>query len=97
MGRYVYLCFVKWLESAHEKGYEFFAGTWLPRHEELCRENGVELLRWGLPWGTAEDHVFIYETDMAVAEFQDFKGEVSRIDGERLWDYSRTIVVNCPE
>jgi len=96
MGQYVYICFVKWTAEAHAKGREYFTGTWLPSHEELCTEYGVRLLRWGLPWGVAEDHVFIYETDRSIAEFQEFKGEVYNISEERLWDYSKTITVNCP-
>lgn len=96
MGRYVYLCFVKWRENAHEKGYDYFVDTWFPRHERLCGEHGVELLKWGLPFGVEEDHIFIYETDLTVAEFQEFKGAVSHDSEERLWEYSKTIVVNCP-
>jgi len=55
------------------------------------------LLRWGLPFGVEEDHTFIYEGDVSVAEFMDFKGEISWVDGERLWDYSKTTILHCPD
>jgi len=96
MGQYVYLCYVKWLESAHEKGPDYFRDVWLPRHDEFCEEHGVKLLKWGLPFGVIEDHIYIYETDLPIAEFQEFKGAVSSVSGERLWEYSKTTVVNCP-
>ena len=54
----------------------------LPRHDEVCERYGIVLLRWGLPFGVEEDHTFIYEGDVSVAEFMDFKGEISWVDGE---------------
>ena len=96
MGQHVYLCFVKWGEKAKEKGEDYFVDTWLPLRGELCEEHGVKLLRWGLPFGVAEDHVYVYETDLPIAGFMEFKGAVSTVSGERLWDYSKTIVLYCP-
>ena len=53
---------------------------------------------FGETWlGVEEDHTFIYEGDVSVAEFMDFKGEISWVDGERLWDYSKTTILHCPD
>jgi hypothetical protein len=95
MGIYVYITYIKWLRAAKEKGYEYFTDAWLPRHRKLCEEYGVELLKWGLPFGVVEDHVYIYETDLSPAGFQKFKGAVSAISQERLIDYTRSTIVNC--
>ncbi len=50
-----------------------------------------------LPMGVSEDHVFFYETGLEPKKFLDFKGEVSRVDGELLWGYSRTVIAVIPE
>ena len=93
----VFICSVKWRDEAKERGRDYFNEAWLPRQHEACRRHGVELLRWGLPFGVAEDHTFIYEGDVSVAEFMDFKAEISWEDGERLWDYSKTTILHCPD
>ena len=97
MASTVFICSVKWREEAKEKGRTYFGGTWLPRQQEACERYGIELLRWGLPFGVAEDHTFIYEGDVTVADFMEFKAEISWVDGERLWDYSKTTILHCPD
>ena len=97
MASTVFICSVKWRDEAKEKGRDYFGETWLPRHDEVCKRYGIRLLTWGLPFGVKEDHTFIYEGDVSVAEFMDFKGEISWVDGERLWDYSKTTILHCPD
>lgn len=93
MGKYVYLCFVKWMERAGEKGMDYWSETWMPKHLELCQEHDVELLVQGSPFGTVEDSVFVYETDRPLAEFQEFRDKVFNLGEERLMDYTKTIIV----
>ncbi len=94
---YVYTVYVKWSDAAKEKGLNYFTDEWLPMHGEACERHGVKLLRWGLPMGVSEDHVYFYETGLEPSKFLDFKGEVSRVDGELLWAYSRTVIAVIPE
>jgi hypothetical protein len=97
MASTVFICSVKWRDEAKEEGRTYFGGTWLPRQQEACERYGITLLRWGLPFGVAEDHTFIYEGDISVADFMEFKAEISWVDGERLWDYSKTTILHCPD
>jgi len=94
---YIYTVYMKWKAQAKEKGPEFFMETWFPQHDEVCSKYGVKLLRWGLPMGVTEDHVYIYETAIEAKTFLDFKGEISSFEGELLWEYSRTQIAVIPE
>ncbi len=94
---YVYTVYVKWSQQAKNKGPEFFMEDWFPRHDQICKEYGVKLLRWGLPMGVTEDHVYIYETSIEAKTFLDFKGEISSFEGEPLWGHSRTHIAVIPE
>lgn len=93
---YVYTVFVKWSEAGKAKGLEFFTDEWLPWHGEVCDRRGVRLIRWALPLGVSEDHVYFYESDLDAKGFLDFKGEVSRWEGELLWEHSRTEIAVVP-
>jgi hypothetical protein len=93
---YVYTVYVKWSKAGKEKGLKFFQEEWLPWHSEVCDRYEVKLLRWALPMGVAEDHVYFYEAEMDAKRFLDFKGEVSRWEGELLWEYSRTEIAVVP-
>jgi hypothetical protein len=93
---YVYTVYVKWSKAAKERGLEFFTQEWLPWHSEVCNRYGVKNLRWALPMGVTEDHVYFYESEIDAKRFFEFKGEVSRWDGELLWEYSRTEIAVVP-
>ncbi len=95
MGKYVYLYFVKWTERGLEKlsSKDFMSETWMPKHVELCKEHDVELLTHGIPYGTVEETVFVYETDRALAEFGEFQMKIRSLDEEKLINYSKTTVV----
>lgn len=95
MGRYVYLCFVKWTERGVEKDMGYWQETWLPKHEKLCEEYNVKLLKMGIPFGTVEEALYIYETDLPLAEFQNFRNALTQIGNERLVAYTKTTIVNC--
>lgn len=96
MGQYVYLSFHKWTETALEKDPEYWEKTWFPKHEKLCEEYGVKLLKVGIPFGTIEEFLSMYETDLPLAEYQKFRNAVTQIDEERLIAYTKTTIVNCP-
>ena len=93
---YVYTVYVKWSKAGKDRGLEFFTDEWLPRHDEICEKYGVSFLRWALPMGVAEDHVYFYESEIDLKRFLDFKREVSRWDRELLWEYSRTEIAVVP-
>lgn len=93
---YVYTVYVKWNEKAKDMGLEFFKKTWFPHHDQVCAKYGVQLLRWGLPMGVTEDHVYIFESEIDAKTFLDFKGEISRYDGMPLWEHSRTNIAVIP-
>ncbi len=94
MGKYMYLSFVVWTDKARELGSDYFMNTWMPKHNEICEKWGVKLLKWGVPFGTVETHVYVYDTDLELAKYQDFRGEVVGIH-EGLFDYTKTTIVNC--
>jgi hypothetical protein len=96
MGKYMYLSFVKWKDKAIKLGAEYFRKNWFPKHEKVCENWGVKVLKWGIPFGTIETHVFVYETDLELSKYQDFRGAVTGIE-EDFFDYTRTIICNCPE
>ena len=96
MGQYAYLSFVKMTEEGVAKNREYWEKTWFPKHDEICEEYDVKLLKWGIPFGTVEEMLFIYETDLPLAEYQKFRGAVVGITEERLFAYTKTTIVNYP-
>lgn len=96
MGQYAYLSFAKLSEKGSAKNREYWEMTWFPKHEEICSEYGVKLLKWGIAFGTVEELVYIYETDLPLAEYQKFRGAVTGISEERLFAYTKTTIVNYP-
>ena len=96
MGQYVYLSFVKLTKKGLEKGMEYWQNTWIPKHNEICKEYDVTFHKMGIPFGTVEENVYIYETDLPLAEYQKFRGAVVGITEERLFAYTKTTIVNCP-
>jgi len=95
MGKYVYLSFVKWTDLAMDKGSNYFNKEWFPKHDELCRKHKVTMLQHGVPFGTVEEHVFVYETDLPLADYQLFRNDVAAISKERLVAWTNTTIVNC--
>jgi hypothetical protein len=95
MGKYMYISFVKWSDKFFELGMDYFRNTWMPKHDEICKKWGVELLKMGIPFGTVEESVFVYDTDLELSKYQDFRGDVANIN-EGQFDYTRTTIVNCP-
>ena len=95
MGKYMYISFVKWTDKALEKGSKYFRETWFPKHDEISKKWDVKLLKSGTSFGTVEQTVFVYETDLELSKYQDFRGEVTRIESG-FFDYTKTTIVNCP-
>ena len=93
---YVYTVYVKWTLAAKDKGYEFFKDTWLPYLDEVCSKHEMKILRWALPFGVSEDHVYIFESSIDAKGFMEFKSEASTYENESLWEYSRTEIAVIP-
>jgi hypothetical protein len=91
----MYISFVKWSDKALGKGTDYFRKTWLPKHDEICEKWKVKLLKRGIPFGTVEENVFVYDTDLELSKYQDFRGDVANIE-EGFFAYTRTTIVNCP-
>jgi hypothetical protein len=66
---YVYTVFGKWSGGAKERGLDYFTNEWLPMQGKACERFGVKFLRWVLPMGVSEDHVYSYETDLEPQDF----------------------------
>ncbi len=96
MGQYIYLGFTKFAKKGIEKDPEYWRNTWIPKHAEVCKEHNVTCHKIGIPFGTVEEWLFIYETDLPLAEYQTFRGAVMGISDERLFSYTKTTIVNCP-
>ena len=95
MSNYVYVVLVRWTEAAHKRGWENFNNEWFPKHEEVCKKNNVKILQDGTPFGTSYGHIFIYETEMPLADWETFVGKIRNITEERMIQYQETIPVNC--
>ncbi len=91
----MYLSNVKWTDKALEKGSEYFRETWFPKHDKICKKWDVKLLKWGTPFGSVEHTIFVYETDLELSKYQDFRGAITGIESG-FFDYTKTTIVNCP-
>jgi len=96
MSQYAYLSFVKLSEEGSAKNREYWEKTWFPKHDGVCKKYGVKLLKWGIAFGTVEELVYVYETDLPLSDYQKFRGDVTGISEERLFAYTKTTIVNCP-
>ena len=92
----MYLSFMTWTKKTAELGgMTYFNETWFPKHDEICKKWDVKLLKRGIPFGTVETYLFVYETDLELSKYQDFRGEVVGIESD-LIEYTNTTIVNCP-
>ena len=95
MGNYVYVVYVKWTEAAYKRGWDSITNEWFPKLEEVCTKNNVKILQDGTPFGTSYSHIFIYETEMPLADYENFTQEIRKITEEKMFLYSKTMPVNC--
>lgn len=89
----MYLAFVRWTDKMTQQVYN---DVWKDKHAEICKKWGVKLLKWGIPFGTVETHVFVYDTDLELSKYQDFRADVSAIV-PGAFDWTNTTIVNCPQ
>jgi len=91
MTKYVYLCFMKTkgLPMSEEESKK-----WWAEHDKLCEKHKVKLLASGNPFGTVEEQVFVYGTDIHLDAFQAFRTPVTSIEPRPI-AYTRTIQVLC--
>ncbi len=94
MGKYTYLFFLKWKRGNMMKlgGREYYDNTWKPKLLELCKEYGVKLLKSTTPFGTVEQDLKIFDTDITPDEFNEFASAIFNIDEKDILDYSKTTV-----
>ena len=90
MAKYVYLSYMM---PKPELTSELFLAKIRPRLEN----EDVKLLARGVPFGVLEDRLLIHSTDLALAEFIDFRNEVFTVDGKGMIDHARTIVMITAE
>ena len=89
-----YLWSIMWSGEAQKraaKDPEFF-DKGIKNHDEHCEKSGVKLVFAGTPYSTVEESVFCYETEMPLAEFQEFKQGLYDID-RSIIDYAKTITI----
>jgi hypothetical protein len=86
MAKYVYLSYIM---PNPELTSELFLNKIRPRLEN----EDVKLIARGDPFGVLEDALFIQSTDLALAEFIDFRSEAFTVDGKSMIDHARTIVM----
>jgi len=68
----------------------------MPKLRSLCKEHGVELLKHTVPYGTVEQALYIFDTDIPLDEFQKFSQAIFAISEERLIEYSKTTICYLP-
>ena len=55
----------------------YVENTWTPKYEELMKKYGLKLVYNGTPFGCPEDVCFIYESDVAVEKYRDFRFDMA--------------------
>jgi hypothetical protein len=93
MGKYTYLFFIKWKQDEFGKlgGRDYYVQEWKPKLLELCKKYGLKLLVTTTPFGTAEQDLRIFDTDIELDKYEEFVTEVSRITNYVAIDYTKTI------
>jgi len=93
MGKYTYLFFIKWKQDEFLKlgGRDYYEKEWKPKLLELCKKHGLKLLKTTTPFGTDEQDLRIFDTDIELDKYEEFVTEVSRITNYVAIDYSKTI------
>ncbi len=81
MGKYRYICFVKWAGFPTEE--------WLKKHGELAEKYGLKLSYRGAAFGVPEDSVLIYKGDTPVEKYRDFR--IESYDPNVI-DHSNTVI-----
>ena len=94
MGKYTYLFFLKWRREEIRKlgRMDYYEKEWKPKLLELCKEHGVELLKDTTPFGTVEQDLKIFDTDITIDEFSEFASAIYNIEEKDIIDYSKTTV-----
>jgi hypothetical protein len=86
MAKYVYLTY---FTTDPELNLEMYMTKIRPKLEN---EN-VKLIADGRPFGVLESGLLIHSTDLALAEFIDFRREAFSVDGKHMIAQARTIVM----
>ena len=100
MGKYTYLFYLKWSrEEIHKSAraltcarHEYYDKEWKPKLLDLCKEHGVELLKDTGPFGTVEESLYIFDTDIPLDEFAKFSNAIFAIVEEDVIEYSKTTI-----
>ena len=86
MAKYVYLTYFM---PVPELNLEMYKTKIRPKLEN----KDVKLISDGRPFGVSESFLLIHSTDLALAEFIDFRREAFHVDGKNMMTQARTIVM----
>jgi len=86
MAKYVYLTYFM---HVPELSLEMYKAKIRPKLEN----EDVKLISDGRPFGVSEGSLLIHSTDLALAEFIDFRREAFRVDSKSMMTQARTIVM----
>jgi hypothetical protein len=86
MEKYVYLTYFM---PVPELNLEMYKTKIRPKLEN----EDVKLIADGRPFGVLEGGLLIHSTDLALAEFIDFRREAFSVDGKSMMTQARTIVM----
>ena len=96
MGKYVYVNYARWNDSAFMMSPEQQEQWWI-KHKELCKKHGIKFVSHGDVIGVDYHSCFIYETDKPLDGFAEFQGERRRIDDKRYVGMTQTITIISSE
>ncbi|GAH41630.1 unnamed protein product [marine sediment metagenome] len=86
MGKYVY---VSYMSTVPELNPEIFLEKILPRLEN----EDIKIIARGVAIGVPEGFCIVYETDLDVKEFIDFRVDAFTVDGKNMIDHTTTMVI----
>ncbi|MBA7706084.1 hypothetical protein ES703_114930 [subsurface metagenome] len=86
MAKYVYLSYTM---AVPELTSEIFLEKILPRLEN----EDIKIIARGAAIGVPEDFCIVYETDLGMKEFIDFRADAFTVDGKNMIDHARTITI----
>ena len=89
MAKFLYVSTLKWAPGFTSEKYN---KTWKPAHDQLAKKHGMVTKYMGTPFGCSEDHCIIYESDVGVDGYRDFRFAVAGIEGGCVFSANTMIV-----
>ena len=95
MGKYLYISTVKWSSELAKKNTEdpnYILNKWMPAHDAIAKEHGLEVKYTGTPFGCPDDACLVYESDTGVDGYRDFRFAIARMPNNIISSANTTIV-----